>query len=342
MSRTLTKPRPKKMSTKRRRKLVYISIIAVAILFLIFFLSSFNGRSDYEVNGVSSAVLDDALPDLDSSRRGSKVRLLIIVVSSPTKSATRSVIRETWLSDRDARYRHFFVVGVAGLSSSVADSLADESAAHGDILTLSNLADSYQNLADKVLGALSLVSGIVHFDHVLKCDDDSFVRVSRLLDEIEKQPQERLYWGFFKGGSTVHRKGKWQEPEWFLCDTYLPYALGGGYILSVDLVRHLVINAGLLQQYRSEDVSVGTWLSPLRINRVHDVRFDTEFASRGCHESYLITHKQSPEEMRKKHHHLKSTGKLCPEGHTRSRYSYAYNWTVPPSKCCKDFDVDLP
>ncbi len=38
---------------------------------------------------------------------------------------------------------------------------------------------------------------------------------------------------------------------------------------------------------------MGTWLAPLKVNRVHDVRFDTEFRSRGCSNSYLMSHKQS-------------------------------------------------
>lgn len=42
----------------------------------------------------------------------------------------------------------------------------------------------------------------------------------------------------------------------------------------------------------NEDVSVGIWLAPLRIERRHDRRFDTEWRSRGCLNHYVITHKQ--------------------------------------------------
>ena len=80
-----------------------------------------------------------------------------------------------------------------------------------------------------------------------------------------------------QGGTTVHRRGKWAEADWFVCDRYVPYAVGGGYVLSADLVRYLNANADLLQRYRSEDVSLGLWLAPLRIHRVHDPRFDTEY-----------------------------------------------------------------
>lgn len=47
-----------------------------------------------------------------------------------------------------------------------------------------------------------------------------------------------------------------------------------------------------LQIWNNEDVSVGGWLGPTKANRVHSIRFDTEAKSRGCHNSYIITHKQ--------------------------------------------------
>ncbi len=89
-----------------------------------------------------------------------------------------------------------------------------------------------------------------------------------------------------------------------LCDRYLPYALGGGYVLSHDLVAYIAATADMFSFYNSEvsdllffassiphhreslpfpllqDVSVGTWLAPLNITRQHDIRFDTEWKVR--------------------------------------------------------------
>ena len=267
--------------------------------------------------------------------------LIVLIVSDPTKAATRKVIRETWLSVHYDKVKHFFVVGSKGLTEEVRQNIIDENSVHHDVLILDSTPESYTSLTEKVLTAINWLHSNYKFDFLLKCDDDSFVRILPLLEELQKQPQKLLYWGFFKGGSTVFQKGKWKDSEWFLCDTYLPYALGGGYILSSDLVEFLARNAPLLQHYKSEDVSVGVWLSSLKIHRVHDVRFDTEFKSRGCYNDYLITHKQDANEMRAKHKNLIQTGKMCP-AELRVRYSYNYNWTVPPSKCCKNFDPQLP
>ncbi len=65
--------------------------------------------------------------------------------------------------------------------------------------------------------------------------------------------------------------------SWALCDLYLPYATGGGYLLGSQLVAYLAENAHHLTRFFNEDVSVGAWLAPLNITRVHDTRFDTEW-----------------------------------------------------------------
>ena len=78
-----------------------------------------------------------------------------------------------------------------------------------------------------------------------------------------------LYWGFFDGRAPVIRgeKERYRETEYVLCDRYIPYALGGGYVLSANIVGFLADNAAVLKPYRAEDASVGTWLAPLKIHR---------------------------------------------------------------------------
>lgn len=81
-------------------------------------------------------------------------------------------------------------------------------------------------------------------------------------------------------------------------------------------------------------MSVGLWLAPLaNIERKHDVRFDTEYRSRGCSNQYIITHKQTIQNMRNMYEYYQASGALCPK-EIRNRMSYRYNWTVPPSQCC--------
>ena len=67
---------------------------------------------------------------------------------------------------------------------------------------------------------------------------------------------------------------------------------------------------------------MGVWLSPYEVERRHDMRYDMEFVSRGCRNEYIVSHKQSIEDMRKKEGTLKTTGHLCEEYQSRLLYEY--------------------
>ncbi|VDM72037.1 unnamed protein product [Strongylus vulgaris] len=173
-----------------------------------------------------------------------------------------------------------------------------------------------------------------HFQYLLKVDSDSFVRLGAVIKALKDIQHPRLYWGFLDGRAKPIRKGKWREADWILCDRYLPYQLGGGYVLSYELVRFLALNARLFKLYKNEDVSVGAWLAGLDIKYVHDPRFDTEWKSRGCNNEYLITHKKTAQEMEVLYSNLVNLRVLC-EKEYRVRYSYVYDWTALPSECCQ-------
>ncbi|XP_057703121.1 beta-1,3-galactosyltransferase 6 isoform X2 [Corythoichthys intestinalis] len=260
--------------------------------------------------------------------------LVVLITTGPKYTERRSIIRSTWLSKRDSDTLAMFVVGTLGLSDEDLQNLNVEQGRHKDLLLLPDLKDSYENLTVKLLHMYSWLDRNVHFKFVLKADDDTFARLDLLKDELRGKEPSRLYWGFFSGRGRVKTAGKWREGSWELCDYYLPYALGGGYVLSSDLVRYVRLNAEYLKIWQSEDVSLGAWLAPVDVRRTHDPRFDTEYKSRGCNNKYLVTHKQSLEDMLEKHQMLQRDGRLCKE-EVKLRLSYVYDWSVPPSQCCQ-------
>ncbi|XP_028596659.1 beta-1,3-galactosyltransferase 6 [Podarcis muralis] len=267
--------------------------------------------------------------------------LAVLVASGPKYTERRSIIRSTWLSvagrvpTGDVWFR--FVVGTGGLTGEELHTLELEQSRHQDLLLLPDLRDSYENLTAKVLAMFVWLDQHLDFRFVLKADDDTFVRLDVLVEELRAKEPRRLYWGFFSGRARVKSGGKWKENAWLLCDYYLPYALGGGYVVSADLVHYLRLTQDYLNIWQAEDVSLGAWLAPVDVKRVHDSRFDTEYKSRGCNNKYIVTHKQSIEDMLEKHQTLAKEGKLCKE-EIKLRLSYTYDWSVPPSQCCQRKD----
>ncbi|XP_047523357.1 beta-1,3-galactosyltransferase 6 [Pieris napi] len=266
----------------------------------------------------------------------------------------------TWVGYTPQRdfIKVFFVVGTQGLSGVKLERLKAEHMRSDDLLLLDNLEDNYKNLAVKLKHSLQWAHAHLKFlKYLIKCDDDSFLRVDLIVKDLEafapnmNDPEihkhitkkhssneyKGLYWGYFDGRARVYLNGKWEEKDWFLCDTYLPYALGGGYIISKSIVDYIARNADFLSHYNSEDVSMGVWTAALEgINRVHDIRFDTQWKSRGCENNMLVRHKQTPTDMFQMYRTLvHSHGeKLCKTENALRKY-YFYDWNVLPSMCCK-------
>ncbi len=268
-----------------------------------------------------------------------KTYLVIVIFSAFSNEERRHAIRETWIRlALNRKYKHYFIVGTLDLNQNELNAIYSEQRIHNDLILFPHLKDTYSSLSHKLLSTLKWFSNKIEFKYLLKVDDDSFVQIDQLFDELlekslTKTDSKPLYWGYFDGRAHVKRKGQWSESNWILCDRYLPYALGGGYIISKELVDFVAQNAPLLQLYRNEDVSLGVWLSSLSINRIHDIRFDTEYQSRGCINSHLITHKQSADNMRILYKNLQTFGKLC-KNEIELQYSYVYNWKALPSQCC--------
>lgn len=180
-----------------------------------------------------------------------KFRLLILVLSAPENTERRDTIRKTWLSLRQSEVKSFFAIGTLNFRPEQLQSVESENQKHNDILLLPKLLDSYGTVTKKVLQSFIHMHENYDFDFVLKSDDDSFAVVDQILKELNrwqnKGLRKELYWGYFDGRARVKRSGPWKETDWFLCDYYLPYALGGGYILSYNLVKFIAENEGILK-----------------------------------------------------------------------------------------------
>lgn len=190
--------------------------------------------------------------------------VFLLILTSPKGVLRRKAMRETWLKYELDHFKveRRFVVGTKDLSSITTKELKEEQSKYSDILLLEDFKDSYFKLTEKLIRSLLWVDGNINAKFVMKLDDDTFVRLDKLLPSIsKKESRKRTYWGFFRGNARIKRTGPWKEPGWFLSDHYIPYALGGGYIISMDLVKYIARNANYLSLYNSEDVSLGEFYS---------------------------------------------------------------------------------
>lgn len=251
--------------------------------------------------------------------------------------------------DPNIKTKHFFVLGTLGLQNTTG--IVDEQAKYNDLLLLDDHEDTYTELTVKLVKSLKELEGKkISYKYLLKCDDDTYTKLDFMAEalnqydlKLEKLKQKgetlknlQLYWGYFDGRAPIRRSGKYEEKDFNLCGQYLPYAVGGGYVLSKDLVTYIATHSDTLSQYRSEDISVGTWLSPMRnVHRWHDVRFDSWYTPRDCKHRQFVLHKRSVKDMKEIFN-----GNPChAEQRKQKLYEYFYNWNGFPSQCC--FHISL-
>lgn len=251
---------------------------------------------------------------------------------------------------------HYFAVGTDRLHFIELDALIKERRKHNDLLLLDKLADSYGNLTLKLLQGMSAISNMNSFKYLLKTDDDTFVKLDHLLEELHEydefisqkqysadEPRPDLYWGYFNGRASIKTRGAWKEGNFNLCDRYLPYALGGGYVIANNLVNHIAKQRHTLSRYTSEDVSLGIWLSALRnVYKKHDVRFDTAYMPRKCQSYHIVMHKRTVADMKDLHSGILCAHKSANDSAVQRPAEYFYDWSQTQSRCCDTQHAIIP
>ncbi|KAI8115091.1 hypothetical protein FF38_02346 [Lucilia cuprina] len=285
-------------------------------------------------------------------------------VEGPAEQANRLRIFIDWLEDqnhrkainavRNIKVKHFFAIGTQGLDAALRSQLEKEQKKHLDLLLLPRLTDTYANLTEKLLHSLDALTHHYDFSYLLKVDDDTYVKLDLLLNELVSydrklirksheyrgHPLPNLYWGYFNGRANIKTKGQWSEPNYYLSYRYNTYALGGGYIISRKLCEYVANNSHTLSTYVSEDVSMGTWLAPFRnVYRRHDPRFDTAYMARKCKKYHLVLHKRNETLMRDLYNNKLCSFEVANEQQLQRPPEYYYDWHKTADKCCDNLVV---
>ena len=200
--------------------------------------------------------------------------LLIMMPIRPDAFEKRRLIRLTWYKGYDGSKEVTlkFVIGKKAASDAINERLMEERATYNDVVVV-NHKEGPRALTNKTIAMMKWASDNVNFTYMMKCDDDTYVYVDNVINELKRRPTTtNLYYGkiIYDGSVMRNRKLKWSDPTWDLGDTYMPYALGGGYILSSDLVVMLAEQADYLKWHPNEDTAVGSWLVPYEYERRSD------------------------------------------------------------------------
>ncbi|KAL6893678.1 hypothetical protein ACP4OV_007776 [Aristida adscensionis] len=230
------------------------------------------------------------------------VELFIGILSAGSHFTERMAVRRSWMSSvrNSSSIVARFFVALNG-KKELNEDLKKEADFFGDIVIVP-FADSYDLVVLKTIAICDYVARIVPAKYVMKCDDDTFVRVDSLMAEVRKISDGK---SFYLGNMNYYhkplREGKWavSYEEWPR-DEYPPYADGAGYIVSSDIANFVAseMERGRLNLFKMEDVSMGMWVGQFNgsgnaVAYIHSPRL-CQF---GCVDNYLTAHYQSPAQM---------------------------------------------
>ena len=210
------------------------------------------------------------------SSDGKPTTFLLIMVSIQSEGfIARQCIRNTWyrgFSDSEDVIMRF-VIGTKGITSpSLKQQLEHEIDTFGDVAVLEHLEDNSFTTTNKTLSMFIWARDNVNFTYMMKAEDFTFVYVKNMIYELRKRPEHiGLYYGKMQFKRRPIRKGsQWEDPNWDLARYYLPFALGGGYILSADLITLLVHRRQYLAYHPNEDTAVASWIAAYHYERRSD------------------------------------------------------------------------
>ncbi|XP_072951816.1 hydroxyproline O-galactosyltransferase GALT2-like [Typha angustifolia] len=230
------------------------------------------------------------------------VQLFIGILSATNHFAERMAIRKTWMQYPALQLGNvvarFFVA--LGPRKEVNAAVRKEAEYFGDMVIMPFM-DRYELVVLKTIAICEFGVYNLTADYIMKCDDDTFIRVDVVLKEMNAISKSRsLYMGNLNLLHRPLRSGKWAvtHEEWPE-DIYPPYANGPGYVISSDIARYIVSRHAnrSLRMFKMEDVSMGMWVEDFNSTGNVQYSHSWKFCQYGCMENYYTAHYQSPRQM---------------------------------------------
>ena len=164
----------------------------------------------------------------------------------------------------------FFLLGhpSVGNATKIQQQVMKESEEYGDLLQ-SDFLDCYKNLTIKTMVMMEWLQRYCsNATYAMKIDSDMFLNVPNLISMLTTAKRENYLTGLVAHGAAVlrNKRAKWYLPtSAFPESRFPPYALGLGYVFSLDLPTKILEASRHVRTVYIEDVYVGLCMRHLHI-----------------------------------------------------------------------------
>uniref|UniRef100_A0ACD5Y1L6 Uncharacterized protein n=1 Tax=Avena sativa TaxID=4498 RepID=A0ACD5Y1L6_AVESA len=178
-------------------------------------------------------------------------RLLVGVLTTPKRYERRGIVRLAYALQPPApAYAQVDVRFVfCGVDDPVDAALvALEAARHGDVLVLNCTENMNDGKTHEYFSSVPRTFADASYDYVMKTDDDTYLRVAAMAEELRPKPRDDVYLGY---GFAVG-------------DDPMQFMHGMGYVVSWDVASWVSTNEDILRYndtHGPEDLLFGKWLN---------------------------------------------------------------------------------
>ncbi|CAL8333913.1 unnamed protein product [Lota lota] len=202
--------------------------------------------------------------------------LVLVVPVAPENRKARDAIRQTWGNETVVQGELIQTVFLLGLPSrgkitEQQEHVSKENLRYHDLIQ-SDFMDSYINLTIKTMVIMDwLATRCSKVSYAMKIDSDMFLNVENLVSMLKTPglPKTLYLTGMLMWNRPVIREknNKWYVPEEMLPDSLYPtYALGMGYLFSIDLTSRFVEISKSIKPFNIEDAYIGMCMKKLGLS----------------------------------------------------------------------------
>ncbi|XP_062194152.1 uncharacterized protein LOC133897434 [Phragmites australis] len=176
--------------------------------------------------------------------------LLVGVLTMPKRRERRDIVRMAYALQPPATGTRVDVRFVFCRMDDPVDAalVALEARQHGDVVVLNCTENMNDGKTYEYLSSVPRLFTLDSYDYVMKTDDDTYLRVAALAEELRGKPRDDVYLGH---GFAVG-------------DDPMPFMHGMGYVVSWDVAEWVSTNQEILRHndtHGPEDLLVGKWLN---------------------------------------------------------------------------------
>ena len=206
--------------------------------------------------------------DIDINN-SSRLKLVVLVSSHALHKGRRKLIRCYW--GNHSRWTTPFqwkVIFVTGFFSSFQKiQLHAEADTYKDIL-IENVTENFYTLSFKVMLGLKWIQANLKYDFLLKCDDDVFVNIDRLMRLLLTTRDQ--YFGQKMEFQPVEREGRYGvSEEEHPSPIYDTFCSGGGFVLSYLTVSKMIPFFNWANPLKIDDAYIGKIVARTGIKAMH-------------------------------------------------------------------------